>query len=77
MGTPDYDAVWSLIEAADSRGQIDRIVQYAAPFEGGVAHCIEIANSSVRAELIESLKNAPTSLKESFYSIESVDNCNP
>jgi hypothetical protein len=75
MGTPDYEAVWSVIEAANAQGKIDTIVQYATPIEGGVAHCIEVLNSSVRTQILEDLKNAPTSLEESHYSIESVDDC--
>jgi len=75
MGTPDYEAVWSVIDEANSQGLIDSIVQFATPVEGGVAHCIEVSNSSVRNQLLDDLKNAPTSLEESFYSIESVDDC--
>lgn len=75
MGTPDYEAVWSVIDEANSQGLIDSIVQFATPIEGGVAHCIEVSDSSVRTQLLEDLKNAPTSLEESNYSIESVDDC--
>lgn len=75
MGTPDDEAVWSVIDAANTQGKIDTIIQYAIPFEGGVAHCIEVLNSSDRTQILEELKNTPTSLQESHYSIESVDDC--
>jgi hypothetical protein len=75
MGTPDYESVWSVIDEANSQGLIDSIVQFATPIEGGVAHCIEVSNFLVRTQLVENLKNAPTSLKESNYSIESADDC--
>lgn len=75
MGTPDYEAVWSVIDEANSQGLIDSIVQFATPIEGGVAHCIKVLNSSVRGKLLEDLKSAPTSLAQSHYFIESVDGC--
>ncbi len=75
MGTPDYEAVWSVIEEANSQGLIDNIVQFATPIEGGIAHCIEVLNSSVRTQILEDLKNAPTSVEESHYLIESIDDC--
>lgn len=75
MGTPDYEAVRSVIDEANSQGLIDSIVQYADPIEGGIAHCIEVVNTSVRTQILEDLKNAPTSLEESHYLIESVDDC--
>lgn len=75
MGTPDYEEVWSLIERANSRGLIDSLTEDGTLFEGGVAHCIEVEDALVRAELLEDLKIAPTSLEESHYSIESVDSC--
>lgn len=54
---------------------IDSIVQFANPIEGGVAHCIEVVNPAVRIQLLENLKNAPTSIQESYYTIESLDSC--
>jgi hypothetical protein len=75
MATPDYDKVWSVIDSASSQGIIDNILQFATPIEGGIAHCIEIQDSSAREQLLESLKQVPTSLQESYYLIESVDNC--
>ncbi len=75
MAAPDYHSVLSVIEQANSQGSLDRIVQFENPIEGGIAHCIEVANQSVRTQLLEDLKNAPTSLRDSFYTIESVDDC--
>lgn len=75
MGTPDYEVIWSVIDEASSQGLIDSIVQLETPIEGGVSHCIEVLNSSARSQILEDLRNAPTSLEESHYSIESVDAC--
>lgn len=75
MGTPDYDAIWSVINTANSQGLIDNLIQFATPIEGGIAHCIEVLNSSVRNQILDNLQNAPTSLEDSYYSIESVDDC--
>jgi len=77
MGTPDYEAVWSVIEAANNLGIIDNLARYADLFEGGVAHCIEVVNPTHRDDLTNELINISTSLEESHYLIESVDSCLP
>jgi len=75
MGTPDYDSVWSVIEGAQNNGLIDHIVQFGTPIEGGVAHCIEVSNNTNRQQIIDDLKQAPTSVKDSYYTVESVSDC--
>ncbi len=75
MGTPDYDSVWSVIQVAQDNGLIDSIVQIGIPFEGGVAHCIEVNDNIDRQRIINELTNVSTSIAESFYKVESVSNC--
>ena len=76
MGTPDYESVWSVIEESQNNGLIDQIVQLGNPIEGGVSHCLVVANNTNRQQIINELKQAPTSLKESYYTVESISNCN-
>lgn len=75
MGTPDYVSVWEVIESAQDNGLIDHIVQLGIPFEGGVDHCIEISNNTNRQQIIDDLKQAPTSVKDSYYTVESISDC--
>lgn len=75
MGTPDYQSVWAVIEKAQTNGLIDNIVQFAVPIEGGIAHCVEVLNDNHREQIISELRQTPTSLRESFYTVESVADC--
>ncbi len=75
MGTPDSEAVWSVIEDAQSSGLIDQSVQLATPIEGGISQCIQVLDAEHRIQIIDQLKLAETSLQESHYSIQSVADC--
>ena len=75
MGTPDYESVWAVIEDANNNGMIDDIIQFGTPIEGGVAHCIKVSDMNYRLQIIDELVLAPTSLKDSYYTVESVSDC--
>ena len=75
MGTPDYDTVWSVIENANNNGLINQITLLSQPIEGGINHCIEVLDLNARRQITSDLQSAQTSLKESFYSVQSVDSC--
>ncbi len=75
MGTPDYQTVWSVIEAAQLNGLIDNMTEVGIMIEGGISECIEVQNAENRKQLLGDLIKVPTSLSESNYSIKSVCNC--
>ena len=76
MGTPDRPAVWSIIQDAQNRGWVTRLVELPQPIEGGLNHCLEIPDANSRATTLVNLQNVATSAANSHYFVTSVPDCN-
>jgi hypothetical protein len=75
MGTPDGEAVSSILEMADSEGSISKTRELAQPIEGGVHECLEVPSLEKRQALLSRLQKVQTSMKDSTYKLESVASC--
>lgn len=75
MGTPDGEAISSILEMADGDGSISKTRELAQPIEAGIHECLEVPNLEKRQALLSRLQKVQTSLKDSSYKLESVASC--
>ncbi|WP_372652308.1 hypothetical protein [Halobacteriovorax sp.] len=75
MGTPDWRSVEDEIQRLQDSGDIENVEEHSFGTEGGSTFCFEFSSTGDKNRVYEELKNLQTDLKETDYSVVSLNKC--
>ncbi len=75
MGTPDWGSVKDEVQRFQDSGDIESVNEHSLGTEGGSTFCFEFSSTGDKGRVYNEFKNLSTDLKETNYSVTSLDNC--
>lgn len=75
MGTPDWGVVKDEVQRFQDSGDIANVEEHSFGTEGGSTFCFEFSSTGDKTRVYDEFKNLLTDIKETNYSVASLDNC--